>query len=131
MSTLRILSLAALLLPLPAQQIGAPKGSLRDPNFRGVQGAVYLPDKTLAAGAIVKLKNLKTLQILSYITQQEGRYQFNNLSTDIDYELQAERGDLLSKRRGLSVFDRRAEAVVDLKLQPRKKGKHASANPAK
>lgn len=99
------------------------KPALRDPNFRSLTGRVFRPDKSPAAGAIVKLKNVKTLQILSYITQEGGRYQFNNLAVAADYEVRAELGDLVSKKRGISVFDQRAEAVIDLKLSNRKKSK--------
>jgi hypothetical protein len=120
------LALALLLACAAFSQTKAPaKAPLRDPNFRGISGRVSNPDRSPAAGAIVKLKNMKTLQILSYITQSGGVFQFNNLSTAIDYELHAEHEDLISKRRTLSVFDQRPSAVIDLKLAPRKKPKNA------
>lgn len=102
-----------------------------DSSFRNLTGRVLRPDQSPAAGAIVKLKNLKTLQILSYITQENGRYQFNNLNMASDYEVRAESGDLVSKKRGLSVFDERAEAVLDLKLSPRKKPRNGNADKPK
>jgi hypothetical protein len=123
---------ASVLLLAPAifpQEKPSSKAPLRDPNFRSLSGRVSNPDRSPAAGAIVKLKNMKTLQILSYITQSEGAFQFNNLSTAIDYELHAEREDLISKRRTLSVFDQRPSAVIDLKLAPRKKPKNAEPSP--
>jgi|DewCreStandDraft_4_1066084.scaffolds.fasta_scaffold40504_4 hypothetical protein len=88
----------------------------RDPNIRNVSGVVTLPDGSPAAGAVVQLKNLKTLQIRSFITQEDGKYQFQNLSTSIDYELIATHKDMESSRRMLTIFDTRLDAVVNLKL---------------
>ena len=89
----------------------------RDPNIRNVSGVVTLPDGSPAAGAVVQLKNLKTLQIRSFITRDDGKYQFQNLSTSIDYELTATYHDLASPKRTLSIFDTRLDAVVNLKLE--------------
>ena len=41
-------------------------------------------------GAVVQLKDTKTLQIRSFITQDKGEYHFAGLSTNIDYELKAD-----------------------------------------
>ncbi len=92
----------------------------RDPNIRNVSGVVSLPDGSPAAGAVVQLKNLKTLQIRSFITQEDGKYQFQNLSTSIDYELIATHRDMASPKRTLSIFDTRLDAVVNLKLEPKR-----------
>ena len=94
----------------------------RDPNIRNVQGVVTLPDGTPAEGAVVQLKNLKTLQVRSFITQDKGSYQFQNLPTSIDFELRADFKEFASSARSLSVFDKRLDAIVNLKLEPKKDG---------
>ena len=66
---------------------------------------------------MVQLKNTKTLQVRSFITQREGAYYFHGLSLDVDYELKAEFKGLSSPVRRLSVFDSRKKAVVNLKLE--------------
>ena len=38
----------------------------------------------------MQLKNTKTFQIRSFITQEHGSYYFHGLSPDVDYELKAE-----------------------------------------
>jgi len=93
----------------------------QDPNTRSLQGVVLDEEDKPAKSAIVQLKNTKTLQVRSYITQEDGRYQFHGLSTNIDYEVQAERGEWASPVRRLSVFDTRSKAVINLKLEPKKK----------
>ena len=92
----------------------------RDPTIRQVSGIVRVPDGSPAVGAVVQLKNLKTLQVRSYIAQAEGRYQFQNLSTNIDYELRATYKDMASPTRTLTVFDTRWDATVNLQLEASK-----------
>lgn len=89
-----------------------------DPN-RSVQGLVTGADDKPVAGAVVQLKNTKTLQIRSFISQETGTYYFHGLSPDIDYELQAsdkQRG-ASSDTKTLSAFDSRKQAVINLKLK--------------
>jgi len=66
------------------------------------------------------LKNLKTLQIRSFITRDHGAYYFHGLSTDVDYELRADYNGTSSPDRTLSSFDSRKTAVMDLKLERKK-----------
>lgn len=103
-----------------AQWTNKKKEKPRDPTIRSLQGIVTLPDETPAEGAVVKLKNLKTLQVRSYITQKDGKYQFQNLSTNIDYEVTSDFKEMSSATRTLSVFDSRFEAIINLKLEPGK-----------
>ncbi len=105
------------LLASGMQWTNQKKDKGRDPNIRNVSGVVTLPDGNPAAGAVVQLKNLKTLQIRSFITREDGKYQFQNLSTSIDYELTATYHDMESPRRTLTIFDTRLDAVVNLKLE--------------
>lgn len=116
----RRLFLAALslcvILPLSAQWSNQKKEKGRDPNVRNLQGVVTLPDGNPAKGAVVKIKNLKTLQVTSFITPADGKYRFHNLSSNIDYEVRADFNDLSSDKRMLSVFDSRLDAVINLPL---------------
>jgi hypothetical protein len=114
------LLLAAAILAPAWQWTNQKKEKPRDPTIRNVSGVVTLPDGSPASGAVVQLKNLKTLQIRSFITREDGRYNFQNLSTSIDYELTATWRDFASPKRTLSVFDTRLDAVVNLKLEPKK-----------
>src|SRR4051812_46638288 len=68
-------------------------------NSRSVQGVVTGADDKAALGAIVMLKDLKTLQVRSFITQTDGTYHFSGLKADVDYELTAKSGDLSSGPR--------------------------------
>ena len=88
---------------------------------RTVSGTVTAPDGQIVIGAVVQLKNTKTLAIRSFITQQDGNYRFNELSPDIDYEIRADHSGDTSSTHTLSSFDTRADAIINLKLNAKKK----------
>jgi len=111
------LLLAGALAASGYQWTNQKKDKPRDRTIRNVSGLVTLPDGSPANGAVVQLKNLKTLQVRSYITREDGKYQFQNLSTSVDYELTATYHDMASSKRTLSIFDTRLDAVVNLKLE--------------
>lgn len=83
---------------------------------RAIQGKVVSKEGSPVPGAIVLLKNMKTLQVRSYIAENDGRYHFFGLSTDISFELRAEDNGLTSKTRMVSVFDSHKLITVNLKL---------------
>lgn len=87
---------------------------------RSVEGVVNGPDDQPVNGAVVQLKNTKSLQIRSFITQNGGQYYFHELSTDVDYELKAQFNGMTSGTKTLSSFDSRKDAVMNLKLNPKK-----------
>ena len=116
MHTLRALLILALLAALPAALAQGKKKGDSGGDTRTVQGVVTSPEDMPVIGAVVQLKNTKTLQIRSFITQQNGSYFFNGLSTDVDYELKAESQGASSPVKTLSSFDSRKEAVLNLKL---------------
>lgn len=94
----------------------AQKKEKQDPNVRSVQGVVLDTSENAVQGAVVQLKDTKTLQVRSFITQEKGEYHFGGLSTNIDYELRAEHNGVSSATKTLSVFDSRKSANMNLKL---------------
>lgn len=89
-------------------------------NIRTVQGVVRNAQDEAVNGAVVQLKNAKTLQIRSFITRDNGAYYFHGLSTDVDYELRADYDGASSGAKTLSSFDSRKTAVMNLKLEQKK-----------
>lgn len=92
-----------------------------DPNGRRVRGTVKDSDGSPAAGAVVKIKNMKTLSVRSFITKDDGKYNFGNLRMDTEYELQAEHQGRTSNTRRLSVFDDRKEVTIELRIEEKAK----------
>src|SRR5207248_693313 len=83
---------------------------------RSVHGVVTDQGGTPLNGVAVQLKNVRSLQIRSFLTEDGGHYFFHGLSTDIDYELQAQYKNHRSSTKTLSKFDSKKDAEVDLKV---------------
>ena len=116
MNTFWLALLAVLLLCAPATFAQKKKAE----NTRSVQGTVTVADGSLVNGAVVQLKNTKTLQIRSFITKDDGTYHFYDLSPDIDYELKADYQGASSSTKTLSSFDSQKQSTLNLKLNPKK-----------
>ncbi len=111
------LALAALLIgSVHVAPVFAQKSKNQDSATRSVQGTVANAAGAPVAGAVVQLKNTKSLQIRSFITKEQGEYYFNSLSPDVDYELHAMSGDAASATKTLSSFDGKKQAILNLKL---------------
>jgi len=117
-------------LALVAQQPQAPPNAPpplfktppkdNDPNARIVEGSVKDQTDTAIEGAIVKLKDTKTLQVRSFITKTDGKFTFTGLRKDVDYEIRADHKELASPTKTVSVFDSRKVVSLTLKLEPKK-----------
>jgi hypothetical protein len=94
----------------------AQKKDTDERQTRSVQGVVTSNEEAPLEGAVVQLKDTKTLQIRSFITKQNGTYHFHSLNPDVDYELRAEHQGTSSGSKTLSSFDGRKSAVINLKV---------------
>jgi hypothetical protein len=103
--------LAACVVSLPAQK------KKEDAGIRTVQGTVLDPDEKAVTGAVVQLKDMRSLQVRSFISQDGGSYHFTGLKLDNDYQLKADYNGLTSGWKTLSIFDTRKEPVMNLKLE--------------
>ncbi len=88
-----------------------------DASIRSVKGIVSDRQNKPIAGAVVLIKDTKTLQVRSFVTQDDGMYRFYGLSSNNAYELRAQREGASSNSKTLSPFDNKKEAVIDLKLK--------------
>ncbi len=108
-----LLSLSLLSLNFALAQ-SSKKG--QSENVRSVKGTVTDANGNAVVGAVVQLKNKKSLQIRSFITKEKGEYFFTGLSSDVDYEVKAESNGASSSSRNISLFDTEKIAIRDLKL---------------
>ena len=114
MKTKRVLAGAAILLALA---FGTASAQNRDDSgTRTLNGIVTDAGGAPAPKAVVQLKDSKTLQVRSFIAQEDGGFHFAGLSTNTDYEVRAERDGASSGTKTLSVFDGRKAATINLKL---------------
>jgi hypothetical protein len=112
--------LALLAVLLLAANVGIAQSKKKGPATRSVTGTVTSADDKAIVGAMVQLKDTKTKMIRSFATQENGIYNFQGLSPDIDYELSATFEGAASPIKTLSTFDSRKEAVINLKLAAKK-----------
>lgn len=104
--------------PEPPQ---VPPPATAAPTVRTIEGTVLDKEGRPVAGAIVLIKNTKTLGVRSYIAQDDGKFYFYGLSTDINYQLRAQSNGMTSKTRTVNVFN--SHKVVHLKLKLNKEKK--------
>jgi hypothetical protein len=88
---------------------------------RVVQGTVYDAQDKFVNGAVVQLKDQRSMQVRSFITQENGAYHFSGLKIDNDYQMKADFSGMTSGWKTLSVFDTRKEPIVNLKLEKSEK----------
>jgi Carboxypeptidase regulatory-like domain len=88
---------------------------------RSIEGTVLDGKGAPVPGAIILLKDTKTLQVRSYIAQKDGKYHFFGLSSDINYELRAQANGMTSPNKMVSVFDSRKLVTLNLKLKKKLK----------
>ena len=93
-------------------------------TLRAVQGTVFDADDKPVVGAIVQLKDVRTLQMRSYITKVDGEYHFSSLKIDDDYEVEARNNHMTSGAKKISIFDNRKIVIQNLKAdKPEKQEK--------
>jgi len=96
------------------------KKDKEDDKLRMVQGVVMDAQENPLVGAVVQLKNSKTLQVRSFITQEKGAYQFHGLDPNTDYTLKADYQGASSPWKTLSSFDSRKQPNINLKVEGKK-----------
>jgi carboxypeptidase family protein len=99
----------------------------KPPTARTVSGKVVDDTGQPLSGAIVTLTNTKTNDKKQVITKAGGRYNFEDVSFDIDYELRARYKTSLSDVRKLSQYDRMSSVVRILQIDPNSPGAEAEA----
>jgi hypothetical protein len=104
------------LLVGPLMFVALPAAAIAQTEQRVVQGKVELSSGGMAKGAIVYIKNGKTLEVRTYISTADGSYRFGQLNQDADYTVWAEYQGKKSKERGVSSFDTKKVFNIVLKI---------------
>jgi hypothetical protein len=100
----------------PGMFVASPAAAFAQAAQRVVQGKVELSSGGMAKGAIVYIKNGKTLEVRTYISTADGSYRFGQLNSDADYTVWAEYQGKKSKERTVSSFDTKKVFNIPLKI---------------
>jgi hypothetical protein len=121
---LGVLLFGALAIGCMAGQFNIPMGSQgpsgRTKNqkitSRNLSGLVLDKSDRPIQGAVVYLKNTKTLAVKSFFSQQDGAYRFPELPLNIDFEVWAEKEGKKSGQKTMSQFESRANPTINLHI---------------
>lgn len=120
MKILRGLPVAFVLLVSIAAALPASSQQDKQPDLRTVHGSVLDKDENPVPLSVVYLLNKKTLAIRTTNVDDEAKYKFAGLDPNVDYEIHAEREDMMSSTRTISSFDSRRDMEITLKLTHKK-----------
>lgn len=83
-------------------------------QLRTVQGFVLDKSQNPIANGIVYLRNKKTNNIRTHISDSQGHYQFTGLDPNVDFEIHAEYKKVKSAHHTISSYDDRRTFEVNL-----------------
>jgi hypothetical protein len=123
-STARLtLSILLALVPTATFLAAFPAGTAAEqkaPLERTVDGKVTDKADAAISGAVVYLKDSRSLAMKTYITDDAGHFHFGQLSQNTDYELWAVSNGLRSKSKSISSFDDKRTYNFTLKVDTAK-----------
>ena len=101
---------------LPLGGSSGPSTKKPRPTSKMLTGTVTDKADQPISGAVVYLKNSKTLVVKSFFTQQDGSYRFPQLALNTDFEIWAEKDGKKSDSKSISQFDDRFTPTVNLRI---------------
>jgi carboxypeptidase family protein len=84
--------------------------------IKSLVGEVVTSQGAKLSQAVVHLKDKKTLEVKTRITDDSGKYVFKGLDRDADYEVHAEYQGSSSSNKSVSHFDDRDEVYLVLEI---------------
>jgi hypothetical protein len=88
----------------------------KESTTRTIQGTVKDSSDNVVSEAIVQLKDMKSSKVIDFVTRDDGKFVFNDLPMDINYELAAKHGDLTAPVKKVSIYDTRKSVIMNFQL---------------
>jgi len=100
----------------PPKAWAAPP-QLKTPAERTILGTVVNDAGAPYDGAVVYLQDTKSMVIRSYVANGGGKFHFNQISSDTDYDVWAEMNKHRSKKKTVSMFSSHVKFIFKLKIK--------------
>jgi hypothetical protein len=113
----------ALVILLAAGALVQTRGKEKPPQLRSVHGQVVDKDENPIGSAVIYLENMSTKNVQSHISEDSGDYNFSGLDPNVDYQIYAEHGDMISSTHTISSFDSRMDVNLEIKVDRPKPAK--------
>lgn len=84
---------------------------------RSVQGTITDGAGRPMAGVTVELRNMRDMNVRSFITTEDGKYHFDDLYTNLDYRLRVRYQGAFGPSKSLSRFNTAPNATVNLRVR--------------
>lgn len=108
---LATICVAGFSMAVPGEAVFAQQ---RGPEQRVVQGKVTDGANEPIKGAVVYLKDSRSLAVKSFFSDAQGEYRFGQLSQNSDYQIWAENNGKKSAVKTISSFDNKNQFLINL-----------------
>lgn len=88
--------------------------------LRTIHGMTVDRKEAAVKSCVVYLKNLRTSDVITRISDDSGEFRFSGLDPNADYQIEAQHGGMCSDQRTVSSFDSRTDIDLTLKLNREK-----------
>lgn len=103
--------------PPPQARFPRPPDGRVDPRApKTLTGQVVDKAGKGLAQAVVYLKNQRTLEVRTHISDEEGKYRFNGLNLETDFAVHAQHRGASSSTRTVSSFDDKKDVYLVLEI---------------
>jgi hypothetical protein len=110
------LSCLALQINIPMSGGSGSTPKKTRPTSKTLSGTVMNKSDQPIDGAVVYLKNMKTLAVKSFFARNDGSYRFPQLPLNTDFEVYAEKDGKKSAVKTISQFDDRFSPTINLHI---------------
>jgi hypothetical protein len=90
---------------------------LSQPTIRTLNGTVSDTSHEPIRGAVVELRNGKSNEVVSYLTDASGQYNFKRLDGNADYDIWVLYRGRRTPTRSISKFDSHMAKVIDFTIR--------------
>jgi hypothetical protein len=108
---------AVLVMAVLVCAFATPRRHPQGDGMRTLSGVVTDQDGRPIPHAAVQVEDERTLEMRSYITEEDGSFRFALLNKDNDYDVRAVFDGIRSGKKTLSQFDSRVKAKMRLVIR--------------